>query len=221
MKKSIFSIFIVFILLFNNTFTWIVYSVDDVLDELNNLSSGFDDNIWNLWEKDDDIITEEVIYYDIDLDNKDDAELELQTLEDNELEDNTNDDIDLEDDLEVDENLEIISSGYTDDEIVDDEIINENLDDIVNEEVIDDIVNEDIIGDVVNDDNNWDIQDEEKTENISSTDDEVQELEIQDPSLDIQSNEEEKDWEQWFLSNLWEIIKSLLSVFFFFITLNI
>lgn len=212
MKKSIFSIFIVFILLFNNTFTWIVYSVDDVLDELNNLSSGFDDNIWNLWEKDDDIITEEVIYDDIDLDNKDDAELELQTLEDNELEDNTNDDIDLEDDLEVDENLEIISSGYNDDEIVDDEIIDENLDDIINEEVIHDIVNEDIIGDVVNDDNNWDIQDEGKTEDISSTDDEVQELETQDPLLNIQNNEEEEKKEQWFLSNLWKIIKSFFLV---------
>ena len=80
--------------------------------------------------------------------------------------------------MEVDENLEIISSGYNDDEIVDDEIIDENLNDIINEEVIDDIVNEDIIGDVVNDDNNWDIQDEEKTDDISSTGDEVQELEI-------------------------------------------
>ena len=200
MKKNIFSIFIVFILLFNNTFTWIVYSVDDVFGKLENISEDFDldDNIWDLWENDDDIVIEEVIDDDIDLDNKDDAELEPENLED---------DIDLEVELEydsdVDENLEIISSGYNDDEIID--------------EILDDIINEEVIDDIVSDDSNWEIQneeiqDEEKAEDISSTDDEVQELETQDPSLNIQNNEEEKEWEQWFLSNLWEIIKSFFLV---------
>ena len=99
MKKSIFSIFMVFILLFNNIFTWIVYSVDDVFYKLNNLSSDFDlndDNIWDLWEQMNDIINEEVID-DVDPDNKDDAELESKILEDD-----IDDDIDLEVELEDD-----------------------------------------------------------------------------------------------------------------------
>ncbi len=200
MKKSIFSIFIVFILLFNSTFTWIVYSVGDDFDEFDNVSVSFDDNsIWDWWEQPENIILPD----EVNLDDEDDVELQLPDLEDDVIDDN----IDSEDDLDIIDVWDVINTGFIDDKItnIDDEIMNEEINQEIDdvEEDLDEDINEEI-----NDKIDEEIDDEVNNE----VNNEEQELEDQDSLSDIQDNEEvteeEKIEKQWFLVNLWEIIKS-------------
>ena len=181
MKKNIFSIFIVFILLFNNTFTWIVYSVDDIFGELENISEDFDlddNDFWDWWDVWDDIILPD----DFDSDNKDDIKWQYQDLEEN-----VGDNIDLEDNLENIEDWEAVNSESIDDEDIDNWDI-----EVIDEEIIEEEMSGEIIVEMVDDikDDDKEIKDEEILDDIQSISDEVQELETQDPSLDIQSNED-------------------------------
>ena len=200
MRKNIFSILIVFILLFNNTFTSIVYSVGDDFHEFENVSVSFDDDsIWDWWEQPENIILPD----EVNLDDEDDVELQLSDLEDDVIDDN----IDSEDDLDIIDVWDVVNTGFIDDEItnIDDEIMNketnQEIDDV--EEDLDEDINEEI-----NDKIDEEIDDEVNNE----VNNEEQELEDQDSLSDIQDNEEvteeEKIEKQWFLVNLWEIIKS-------------